>query len=413
MRLSHLFGKTLRHPPKDETSINAKLLEQAGYVAKVMSGVYTFLPLGLNVLNKINSIIRDEMNALGAEELLMPALHPRDLWEKTGRWKTLAEIMYQFKDHSGRELGLGTTHEELIAFIAKRHIASYKDLPFAVYQIQTKYRDEPRAKSGLIRGREFIMKDLYSFHSTEDDLHAFYMKVLEAYRKIFTRCGLTTKVTEASGGAFTKQFSHEFQVLSEAGEDRLVYCGTCDYAQNVEVASVHAGQPCPKCSQPVLEGKGIEVGNIFKLGTRFSEAFEVSYLDNAGHKGFPLMASYGIGPGRVMGAIVEVNHDDHGIIWPQAVSPVAVHIIPISNSESSQGQVAALTHACDAAGIQYLIDDRSLSAGVKFTDADLIGVPLRAVISEKTGDRVEFKHRRDSSGSLYSISDVINQIQKK
>src|SRR3989338_8029328 len=278
MLQSRLFAKTLREAPKDEVSRNAELLIRGGFVDKLMAGVWTYLPLGLCVLERINKVIREEMNKIGGVELEMPALHPKELWETTNRWEV--EEMYKLKDRTGRELGLGWTHEELIAKIAAGFINSYRDLPQYVYQIQTKFRDEPRAKSGIIRGREFLMKDLYSFHRRSEELVAFYDRVAEAYQKVFKRAGLEFFVTEASGGTFTKQFTHEYQVLSDAGEDHILYCPRCRYAQNQEITTMRLGTKCPKCGKAAIQaGKAVEVGNIFKLGTKFSSAFGLAYAD--------------------------------------------------------------------------------------------------------------------------------------
>ena len=273
MRQSKLFGKTLREDPKDEVAANARLLERAGFVYKTMAGVYDYLPLGLRALEKINALIREEINAIGGQELLLSSLQPKDRWLRSGRWEGLGEIMYQFKDHSGREVGLAPTHEEPLAEMALRSIFSYKDLPLFVYQIQTKFRDEPRAKSGLIRGREFMMKDLYSFHRDEADLDKFYRLADQAYQKLFRRLGLVFYVTEASGGTFTKEYTHEYQVRSDAGEDHILYCRRCRYAQNQEITTLRIGMKCPRCGRGEIQtGKAIEIGNIFKLGTKFSKA---------------------------------------------------------------------------------------------------------------------------------------------
>lgn len=400
MRLSKLFTKTSKTPPHGEPSMNARLLEQAGFVAKLMAGVYSFLPLGFRVLERINGIIREEMNRIGGQEIVMPALQPKDVWEPTGRWKTLEPIMYQFKDHSGRLVGLGTTHEEIITSIATHHIHSYRDLPVAVYQIQEKFRDEPRAKSGLIRGRQFLMKDLYSFHADAADLDAYYETIAKAYEKIFSRCELSTMRIEASGGTFTKQFSHEFQVLSDAGEDRLVFCPNRDFAQNAEIAGEQtAGKPCPNCGAKLEAGKGIEVGNIFKLGTTFSEAFNLTYLDRGGKRQPIVMASYGISPSRLVGTIVEVHHDASGIRWPASVAPYPLELLDLGTDRKRAETVyATLGEATD-----ILYDDRDAPAGTKLKDADLLGMPIRAVVSDRTKDRIEVKHRGDASTELLTL----------
>ncbi|OHA04312.1 MAG: hypothetical protein A2934_01820 [Candidatus Sungbacteria bacterium RIFCSPLOWO2_01_FULL_47_10] len=416
MRQSRLFGKTLREDPKDEVSINAKLLERGGFVYKTMAGVYDYLPLGFRVLRKIESIIREEIDAVGGQELFLTALQPRDRWEKTKRWDALKDIMYQFKDKSGREMGLAATHEEALAEISTRSIFSYRDLPLFVYQIQTKFRDEPRAKSGLIRGREFLMKDLYSFHRDEASLNEFYEKADGAYRSIFKRCGLTAYVTEASGGTFTKQFTHEYQVLSDAGEDWTVYCGHCGYAQNKEISSLKDDDTCPKCGDVMKMARSIEVGNIFKLGTKFSEAFGLLYADEKGEKRPVVMGSYGIGPGRLLGTIVEVHNDERGILWPESISPFRVHLIEIPGKmspETVKKEAEKMYGDLVAKGAEVLYDDRvGLSAGEKFADADLIGIPWRVVISEKTLEKkgVEVKKRGEKAAIVMKEKDFLKML---
>ena len=414
MRQSQLFGKTLREDPKDEVSSNAKLLERGGFIYKTMAGVYDYLPLGFRVLDKINGIIREEINVIGGQELLLSALQPKERWSKTGRWDVMKDIMYQFKDNSGREVGLATTHEEALSEIASRSISSYKDLPLFVYQIQTKFRDEPRAKSGLIRGREFLMKDLYSFHRDEKDLDRFYKIADLAYRKIFKRCELDFYVTEASGGTFTKEFTHEYQVLSEAGEDWILYCSKCRFAQNKEVSQMKEGGKCLKCKNPVNLGRSIEAGNIFKLGTKFSEAFGLYYSDEKGDKSPVVMGSYGIGPGRLLGTITEAHHDDRGIIWPEAVAPFKAHIIEVKSQKSKVKSYAQkLYKELLAKGVEVLYDDRDdKSAGEKFADADLLGIPLRVVVSEKTLEKkgVEVKRRFDKEVKIISVANFMKNL---
>lgn len=415
MRQSKLFGKTLREDPKDEVSVNARLLERAGFVYKTMAGAYDYLPLGFRVLQKVNAVIREEMDAIGGQELLLTALQPKERWVKSGRWETLSEIMYQFKDHSGREVGLAATHEEPLAEIATRSILSYKDLPLFVYQIQTKFRDEPRAKSGLIRGREFLMKDLYSFHRDERDLDRFYAKADQAYQEIFTRLGLKFFVTEASGGTFTKQFTHEYQVLAEAGEDHILYCSRCRYAQNQEITSMRVGTKCPKCSRgEISAGKSVEVGNIFKLGTKFSQAFGLAYTGESGAKHPVVMGSYGIGPGRLLATIVEVSHDGRGIVWPEEAAPYRVHLIEVKSSKFKVKSFAeSLYKRLLAKGVEVLYDDRDdTSAGEKFADADLIGIPLRVVISERSLEKkgIEVKRRNEEKGRIVSVEKLMKMV---
>lgn len=406
MLQSKLFTKVSRNDPKDEVAVNARLLERGGFVTKVMAGVYEFMPLGLRVLDKVNAVIRDEMNKTGAEELFMSVLQNKETWEATGRWATAKEVMYQFEDSYGKEIGLGWTHEEPLTLAAKRFISSYRDLPKAVYQIQTKFRNEPRAKSGLLRGREFLMKDLYSFHANEKSLDEYYERVAEAYTNIFKRVGLDARRTLASGGLFSK-FSDEFQVLSEAGEDTIFYCATCSYAANKDVAAeLKLKNKCPDCSSELKEGRAIEVGNIFKLGTKFSEAFDLFYLDEKGGKRPVIMASYGIGPGRVMAAIVEVHHDKEGIIWPEAVAPFRAHLLAINGANGS-----GIYEKLQKAGIDVLYDDRDMTAGEKFAESDLLGIPWRLVVSPKTGDKIEVKKRSEKEARIVGAPELLKLLK--
>ncbi len=409
MKQSQLFTKTIRSVGAEEVSINAQLLLKGGFIDKALAGAYSYLPLGHLVFNKICKIIREEINAVGGQEITMTSLQPKELWEKTGRWVTPEEIMYKFETTKGQAVGLAWTHEEPVTEIAKKFINSYRDLPRSVYQLQTKFRNEPRAKSGLLRTREFIMKDLYSFHASEADLDNYYEIVKAAYLKIFKRCGLNARVVEASGGAFTKKFSHEFQVPCEAGEDLIIYCPKCSFAQNKEVCKNVAGDTCPTCKNDTLiESKSVEVGNIFKLGTKFSESLDLKYHDETGESKFVIMASYGIGPGRVMGTVVEVNHDDKGIIWPDEISPFKLHLLALGESEIVKNKADALYQKLVNQGVEVLYDDRSESAGVKFQDSDLLGLSYRAVISERTGDKIELKLRGDQELKMISEDELLN-----
>lgn len=415
MLYSQLFGKTSKTTPSDEDAINAQLLLRAGFVHKVMSGVWSYLPLGLRVFEKIKSIVREEINAVGGQEILMSALQSKELWDETGRWESLKEIMFQFEGRGGSWLGLGTTHEEPVVDVARSKTKSYKDLPFALYQIQDKFRNEPRAKSGLLRGREFSMKDLYSFHASVEDLNDYYEKVKKAYLKIFKRCGLEAMVVEASGGVFSKEHSHEFQVLVPTGEDTIFYCNKCDFAQNKEIAEVYGGDKCPKCGGKILIGKAIEVGNIFKLGTKYSEPMNLKFTDKDGKEKTVIMGCYGLGPSRVMGAIVELCHDDKGIIWPEEVSPFCAHLLDLSKDSKSDVRKAAekVCKELEKAEWQILWDDRlDVSAGERFADADLIGIPIRILVSEKTllKDSVEVKYRASGKVEIIKIKDLIKKL---
>ncbi len=406
MLQSQLFPKTLKTVPKDATSISHKYLVQGGYIDMLQAGVYTYLPLGWRVITKISNIVREEMNSENGQELLMPALQPKNIWDETGRWESMKEVMYQFKDESGKDLGLAATHEEVIYDLVRRFINSYRDLPLAVYQIQNKFRSELRPKGGLMRGREFCMKDLYSFHLNQEDLDKYYSAMIEAYKRVYQRCGLTVKVVEASGGIFTKKFSHEFQVVSDAGEDKILYCDSCDWAQNIEISKIKSGDKCPKCGLPVKEGKSIEVGNIFQFGDKYAKDMNGFVNDEAGNKRPILMASYGIGISRLVATIVEIYHDNKGIIWPESVAPFRVHLISIKKDEIAFEIYKQLQNL----GVEVLFDDRDISVGVKFADADLLGIPYRLVVSDKTGDKIEFKRRNNSELELLNIQEVINKL---
>jgi len=416
MRQSLLFSKTLRSAPEGEETKNAKLLIRGGFISKSSAGVYTLLPLGLRVLEHINRVIREEMNAIGSEELIMPALIDKKYWEKSGRWET--DVIYRTgrskssKEGSGAqtlEYGLGWTHEEVITSIAQQFIQSYKDLPKAVYQIQNKFRAEVRAQGGLLRGREFLMKDLYSFHADVEDLNHYYEVVKQAYIKIFERLSLPVLVVEASGGAFTKEYTHEFQVVNPAGEDTIHYCMRCGFAQNREIFDAEQHR---NCSGKLEEARAIEVGNIFKLGTRFSESFELLYTNAVGKRMSVVMGSYGIGPTRILGTLVEVFSDERGILWPEAVAPYRVHLIEITSQKDNHASKANVFYATlQKQHISVLYDDRTnVSPGEKFADADLLGIPYRAVMSEKTGEKIEIKKRSERETKLMSEKELIQLV---
>ncbi|MBN1585334.1 hypothetical protein JW899_03125 [Candidatus Uhrbacteria bacterium] len=418
MRYSRLFGRTSKTVPSDADSRNARLLVQAGYVDQLMSGVYTYLPLGLRSLNRIKQVVREEMEAIGGQEILMPALTPREPWATTGRWNDPGpEVMFRLKGRGDKDLVLGWTHEEIVTPLVKRFIRSYKDLPVAVYQVQDKFRNEPRAKSGLLRGREFSMKDLYSFHRNQEDLDEFYERAKTAYLNVYRRCGLDAIVTEASGGAFS-EYSHEYQVLTENGEDIIYYCPKCQYAQNREISGYRAGDACPKCGEAMGEGKAIEVGNIFRLGTRFTDPFGVTYSDETGKQQPVVMGCYGIGPSRVMGAIVEIHSDDRGIIWPKQVAPYPVQLVLVPSKDGEEAvrlreTAEKLASGLAAVGLEPLYDDREdVRAGEKFADADLIGLPVRLVVSPKSlgAGGVEWKLRSGSDTEIVPIDAVPDRV---
>lgn len=419
--MSTLFTKTLKDAPQDAESANARYLIRGGFVDQHMAGVYSYLPLGLKVLRKVQEIVREEMDAIGGQEILMPALLSAEPWKTSGRWSDPGpEVMFQFKGAGDRDVGLGWTHEEIITPLVQKFVNSYQDLPVFVYQIQDKFRNELRAKSGILRGREFNMKDLYSFHATEEELEAYYDKVLEAYKRVFTRCGITALPTEASGGAFSK-VSHEFQMPTESGEDTIYVNQAGDYAWNKEIApDLKDGDMAPDGSGPVKEMKAIEVGNIFKLKTRFTEPFKMMFMDEDGKQKPVQMGCYGIGPSRVVGSVVETHHDDRGIIWPKSIAPFQVHLISLSSKdESKQEEIRSTAESLYddlmKEGIDVLWDDRtSLSAGAKFADADLMGMPLRLVVSEKTlaENSIEWKLRESKDSRLVAIDGIQEEVEE-
>lgn len=416
MRLSRLFTKTRREAPKDEVSRNADLLIRGGFIHKEMAGVYSFLPLGLAVLENINRILREEMNAIGGVELRLTGLQSKELWEKTDRWSDeQADVWFKTQLKNGGELGLGWTHEEPLTALMTEHVDSHRDLPVLVYQIQTKFRNETRAKSGLVRGREFLMKDLYSFARDDEEHRAIYERVREAYKKIFERAGIGTEtfVTFASGGAFSK-FSEEFQTVSEAGEDTIFLDRAAGIAVNEEVYSEDVLAELGMEKNRLEQLRAIEVGNIFNLGTRFSEPLALSYLDEQGKRIPIVMGSYGLGPTRLMGTIVEVLSDDGGMVWPREVAPFSIHLVVLPSEDKEVRRSAdTLFDECGRRGISVLYDDREASAGEKFADADLLGMPVRAVVSQKTiaAGGVEVKERCGREARVVSRDEFFNQFR--
>ena len=399
MRYSVLFAKTQKTDPKDEVSINAKYLFRGGFIDKLMAGSFTLLPLGRRVERKIEQIIREEMDATGAQEVLMPLLHPKEIWNETGRWDSAKEVMYQFKKDE-KEYALSFTHEEIVMDLIRKHAGSYKDFPVKVYHFSTKFRNELRAKSGILRAREFLMKDLYSAHVSEEDLMKYYWDVADAYMNIFKRIGLHVVIAEAAGGVFTKQNTHEFQVICESGEDTIYHKEGWKYYKNKEIMTDEELN-----DSEVKAVQAIEVGNIFPLGTMYSEKMHALFTDQDGSRKPLWFGSYGIGPTRTMGAIVEVSHDDKGIIWPKSVAPYQVYLVGLS--EKANDVYVEL----EKAGIEVLYDDREdVGAGQKFADADLLGIPVRLVVSAKTGDKIEWKNRSEEKTELLSLDEILNRL---
>jgi len=409
MKQSKLFTKTKKEAPKDEVSVNAQLLIRAGFVDKLMAGVYTFLPLGLRVMKKIENIIREEMNAIGGQELNMPSLHPKENWEITGRWKSMDDDVYKTKDGENREYILAPTHEEVIVPLAKKFINSYKDLPLAVYQFQNKFRKEKRAKSGLLRGREFLMKDLYSFHLDEKDLDNYYEKAEKAYENIWKRTEIADRTYEtfASGGSFSK-YSHEYQTVTSAGEDIIYICEKCHLAVNKEIVT-DVENKCPKCGA-ILDKteKSVEVGNIFKNKDKYTKPFNLAVKNEKGEDKILLTGCYGIGLQRLLGTIVEIYNDEKGMIWPEAVAPFKVHLISLGKDEEAEKIYQELL----ANNIEVLFDDRDLRAGEKFADSDLIGIPYRIVVSEKSlqAGGVEVKKRSEEKSEIIEVEKLISYL---
>jgi len=418
MRQSQLFTKTRKEVPSDEVSKNAQLLIRAGFVHKEMAGVYSYLPLGLRVLKKIEQIIREELDAIGCQELEMAALQSKDVWEKTDRWRSDLDDGVWFKTNlnGGSELGLAFTHEEALTNIMKNFISSYKDLPVYAYQFQTKFRNELRAKAGLTRGREFLMKDLYDFSLNKQEHDLFYEKMKSVYKKIFERIGIgdRTYLTMSNGGTFSK-YSFEFQTLCDAGEDVLVYDEKAGIAINKADFNDELLKDfsITKADYNFKEAKSVEVGDIYTLGERYSKALGLTYKDKDGEEKPVFMGSYGIGIPRVMGTLVEIFNDANGIMWPEAVAPFAVHLLELpSENLEVRKNVEHLYKKLTDEGVEVLYDDRNIRVGEKFSDADLIGIPVRVVVSEKSlkAGGAEIKRRAEKEGEIITIEKLIERL---
>lgn len=414
MRRTQLFVKTQKDAPADEVAKNAQLLIKAGFVYKVMAGVYAYTPLGIRVVENIKQIVREEMNAIAGKELIMTALQRPDTWKGTGRWSDdVVDVWFKTELKDGKELGLAWSHEEAIIEMMKQHISSYKDLPQYVYQFQTKFRNELRSKSGIMRGREFIMKDMYSCSINEQEHEAFYQSCIEAYKRVFDRLGLgdETYVTFAAGGAFTK-FSHEFQTICDAGEDVIFVNREKGIAVNEEVMDDENLKQLGIKREELTQVKSAEVGNIFNFGTQKSEEMDFGFTDANGQKQFVHLGSYGIGVTRVMGVIAEKMSDEKGLVWHTNIAPYTVYLATIGDVA---GQADSLYAELTSQGIDVLYDDRDARPGDKFADADLMGIPIRLVISERTlaDNQVEFKLRTEDKSELVASEDISHYIAQK
>lgn len=417
MKLSVVFTKTRKDVPADEMARNAQLLIQAGYIHKEMAGVYSYLPLGLKVLRKVENIIREEMDAMGAQEVYMPALQIKERYEATNRWDDkVVDNWFKTKLANGTEMGLGFSHEENLTPIVKEYATSYKDLPLAIYQIQTKFRNELRSKSGLMRGREFLMKDMYSFAVSQKQHDGFYKKAQIAYTKIYKRFGIgdRTFMTFASGGSFSK-FSHEFQTISEAGEDTIYLSRKKDIAINKEVLNDEVLKELGVKRDELEEVKGIEVGNIFSLGTKFSKPIELAVANEKGENVTLIMGCYGIGVSRVMGTIAELFADDKGLVWPEEIAPAQVIVVRVGEDEVVVKAADSLYEKLRDKGLEVLYDDRDARAGQKFADADLLGIPHRVVVSNKTLEKgkLEHKKRTEQESSMVSEDELLKKLAPK
>lgn len=410
MLWSKAFIPTLKELPQEAESASHQLMLRAGLTRMLMSGVYTYLPVGLKVLNNIQAIIRQEMNALGGNELLLPALQPQELWVNSGRDKDIGEVMVRFNDRRGRKVCLGPTHEEVITDLAKNHISSYKQLPLILYQIQTKFRDEIRPRFGVVRACEFMMKDAYSFDRDQAGLEKNYRAMYAAYENIFKRCGLDYLVVEADPGVMGGSVSHEFMVPVSSGEDIVCRCPRCQL-----VKAFKEGQSCPKCSVELESVNAMEVGHIFQLGTKYSAKLGANFLDASGKLKPIIMGCYGIGVSRLIAAAIEQNHDQDGIIWPQELSPYDVVILPLDVTDKKiMQQAEELYGQLEKDGLAVLLDDRDERAGVKFKDADLLGISLQVIIGKQAleNKKIELKVRRTQKKIIDRKEKILTQIKK-
>ena len=415
MKRTELFCKTNKQDLIGAETISHKLLLRGDFISPLMAGVYSFLPLGWMVIQKIENIVAKHLDNIGAQQIFLPTLQPKCLWQETDRWEKIIPPLFKLKDRHGKEIALGPTHEEVITDLIRRKVNSYKDLPIALYQIQNKFRNEMRATGGLLRTREFVMKDLYSFHASEKELDSFYQSVKKAYDEIFQELELNLLWVKANSGTIGGSVSQEATVLAESGEDKILVCLDCGYAINIEESSLEKKQ-CPNCSHPLEVKKGIEVGHVFQLGDKYSREMKATYVTSEGQKKFILMGCYGLGITRIMATLVEKHYDQQGIIWPKSVSPFSVYLIGIGEKESSSVRKAVLSlyQQLKKEGIKVLWDDRQeKSAGEKFADADLLGFPYRLLISKKTllENKAEIKERKSGKVDFIKLNNIIKYLK--
>ncbi|MFH1678726.1 MAG: proline--tRNA ligase [Candidatus Omnitrophota bacterium] len=408
---SQAFIPTLKETPQETESVSHQLMLRAGLVRMLIAGVYSYLPLGYRVLSKIENIIRQEMNACGAQELLLSALQPEDLWNRSGRNKEIGQVMFRFSDRRGRALCLGPTHEEVITQLVKDNVFSYRQLPLILYQIQVKFRDEIRPRFGLVRSCEFIMKDAYSFDRDQEGLKNNYDKMLKGYKRIFKRCGLDFLAVEADPGIMGGSISNEFMAPAESGEDTILYCPDCRFAGNNNGESA----VCPKCKKNLKKLNTIEVGHIFQLGTKYSKILEANFLNPQGSQDLIVMGCYGIGVSRLIPAILEQSHDDNGIIWPWEVAPYGIIVLPLEVNNAKIYEAGAnIYNNLKDNGFEVLMDDRNEHAGVKFKDADLIGAPLQVILGKnflKDG-KAELKIRKNKKSVFVCPKDIEQSVKE-
>jgi len=415
MKQSKLFTRTRKEAPSDEVSRNAKLLIRGGFIHKEMAGVYDYLPLGLRVIEKLKNIIREEMNAIGGEEVSLSALQDPEIWKASGRWDDKKiDVWFKTKLKNDTEIGLGCTHEEPMARMMKEHISSYRDLPRYIYQFQTKFRNELRAKSGIMRGREFLMKDMYSFNVSQNELDTFYEQLIRAYKNVYDKIGIgdRTYLTFASGGMFSK-FSHEFQTVCDVGEDYIYIDKKKNIAVNDEVMQDEILKDLGIDRNDLVKEKSIEVGNIFKYGNRYSTPLGLVFKDENGEEKPVIMGAYGIGLGRLMGTVVEVLSDERGIVWPESIAPFVVHLLVLGKDETVLKEAEKIYDKLSASGIEVLFDDRiDVSAGEKFTEADLLGIPYRLVVSERSLEEggIEIKKRTEDKNKIVSLENLLKLL---